>query len=67
MTAHLATGRAGALTILAALCLLFSSLPAHPQSGAEPLKRPDFDRMAAQQAKTDKAWRAEREGRMRLQ
>ena len=29
MTAHLATGRACALTIIAALCLLFSSLPAH--------------------------------------
>jgi dipeptidyl aminopeptidase/acylaminoacyl peptidase len=67
MTAHPAPGRAAALTIVAALCLLFSSLPAHPQSGAEPLKRPDFDRMASQQAETDRAWRAASDGRMRLQ
>ena len=67
MTAHLATGRARALTVIAALCLLFSSLPAHTQSGAQPLRRPDFDRMARQQAETDKAWRAASEGRMRLE
>ena len=67
MTAHIARGRACAPTVIAALCLLFSTLPAHTQSGAPPLNRPDFARMAQQQAETDKAWRAASEGRMRLE
>jgi dipeptidyl aminopeptidase/acylaminoacyl peptidase len=66
MTADFARGRACALTVIAALCLLFSTLPAHTQSGA-PLNRPDFARMAQQQAETDKAWRAASHGRMRLE
>jgi len=66
MTAHFARDRACALTVIAALCLLFSTLPAHTQSGAQPLRAPDFDRMARQQAETDRAWRAASDGRMRL-
>ena len=67
MTAHSARGRARALSVFAALYLLFSSLPAHTQSAGTQLRRPDFDRMARQQAETDKIWRAASDGRMRLE
>ena len=67
MTAPFASGRARALSVVAALCLLFSSLPAHTQSAGIQLNRPDFDRMAHQQAETDKAWRTASDGRMRLE
>jgi dipeptidyl aminopeptidase/acylaminoacyl peptidase len=69
MTAHFARGRARTLSVIAiaaALALLFSSPPAHTQSGAQP-GRVDFDRMARQQAETDNAWRAASDGRMRLE
>jgi dipeptidyl aminopeptidase/acylaminoacyl peptidase len=67
MPARFARGRACALSVVAAFCLLLLSLPAHTQSGAIQLNRPDFDRMAGQQAETDTAWRAASEGWMRLQ
>ena len=67
MPAQFARGRARALSVIAVLCLLFSSLPARTQSTASQLRRPDFDRMAHQQAETDKAWRAASDDRMRLQ
>src|ERR1700694_2187813 len=67
MTAHFARGRARALSVFAALYLLFSSLPAHTQSAGTQLRRLDFDRMGRQQADTDKAWRAASDGRMRLE
>jgi dipeptidyl aminopeptidase/acylaminoacyl peptidase len=67
MTAHLATARARALTVIAAFCLLFSTLPAHTQSGTQRLERADFDRMAYRQAETDNAWRAASAGRMRVE
>ncbi|MEO8255860.1 MAG: alpha/beta fold hydrolase [Acidobacteriota bacterium] len=66
MTAGFARARAAAPIVIAVLCLAFS-LPARSQSRVEPLKRPDFDRMASQQAETDRNWRAASDGRMRLE
>ena len=66
MTAPFATGRFRALTVIAALSLLFSS-PAHTQPRVQTAGRPDFDRMAYQQAETDRAWRAASDGRLRLE
>jgi dipeptidyl aminopeptidase/acylaminoacyl peptidase len=63
MPAHFAR----ALSIIAALGFLFSPLPVHTQSAGTQLKRPDFDRMARQQAETDRAWRTASDGRMRLE
>jgi dipeptidyl aminopeptidase/acylaminoacyl peptidase len=67
MTAPFASGRARALSVIAALFLLFPTPPAHTQSATPQVKRPDFGLMARQQAETDNAWRAASDGRMRLE
>ena len=55
MTAPSACGRARALSLVAALCLALPSLLAQPQSApAQLTKGSDFERMARQQAETDK-------------
>ena len=67
MTAPFASGRARALSVIAALFLLFPSPSAQTSSAAPQVTRPDFDLMARQQAETDRAWRAASDGRMRVE
>jgi dipeptidyl aminopeptidase/acylaminoacyl peptidase len=67
MTAPSACGRARALSVVAALCLAFSSLLAQPQiPPAQITKGSEFERMARQQAETDSAWRTASDGRMQM-
>ncbi len=70
MTAPSASGRAAALSLVAAVAafwLVFPSLLAHPQSApSQTAKSPDFDLVARQQAETDRAWRAASDGRMQM-